>query len=68
MDGFIKTGAVHFAGLENNVAVAEQDGSSPWLDVVNDVERVGEKTLGKRIVDEKTRDGQQAQIMGYSLR
>jgi hypothetical protein len=63
MDRLKKSGAVHFAGLENNVAVAEKDGGSPGLDVLNDVERVVKKALGKRIVDEKARDGQQAQVM-----
>src|ERR1017187_7624466 len=63
IDRFIKPGAGHFARLENDVAVSEKDSGSPMLNVLNHVERVGEEAIGKRIVYEKSRNGQQTQVV-----
>ena len=48
-----------FERLENDVAVRENDRRTPLLDVLNHLERIGKKTLGERIVDEKIRHTQQ---------
>ena len=45
--------------LENDVAIRENHRKTPSLDIFNRGERIGEKTLGERIVDEKIRHTKQ---------
>src|ERR1019366_7361115 len=63
LDRFIKPGAVHLTRLEDDVAVSEKDSCSPMLNVLNHVERVGEEAVGKGIVYEESRNGQQTQVV-----
>ena len=49
-----KAGAIHFARLEDHVAIGQNHGRSPLFDVFDDIERIGEKPVGKRIVHQKT--------------
>ena len=59
---FVQPGAVHFAGLEHDVPIREENRRSPLFDPFNDVERVGEQAIGKRIIDQKTRNGEHVQV------
>ena len=60
---FIKSGAVHFAGLEDDVAVSKKNGCPPLLGALDNVERTREDAVGEGIGYEETRNGQQAQVM-----
>ena len=63
LDRFEQPRALHLARLEYNVAVAQQRRRPPPFDMRDGVERVGVKPVGKRIIDQKPRNGQQPQIM-----
>src|SRR5262249_43531817 len=54
--------AVDFAGLEDDVAVGEDDDRAPLFEVVDDVEGGWVEPIGERIVNEVVRDGEQVGI------
>src|SRR5947208_11086273 len=58
-DGIGQSRTTDLERLENDVAVRENDRRTPLLDVLNYLDRVREKTLSERIVDEKIRNAQQ---------
>lgn len=62
--GFEQAGAFHFARLEDDVAVGEDDDRAPLLDVCEGVERVRIEAVGERIIDEEVGDDEQARIAG----
>jgi hypothetical protein len=49
--------------LENYIPIGEDNDRTPLLGVFDDVEGIGEQTIGKGIVDQKARDGQEIWIM-----
>lgn len=62
--GFEQAGAFHFARLEDDVAVGEDDDRSPLPDVFEGVERVRIEAVGEGIIDEEVGDDEQARVAG----
>ena len=56
--------ALDFERLEYDVAIGQNYGLAPLLDVLDRIQRIRIETGGKGIIDEKVRDGEQAGIAG----
>jgi hypothetical protein len=63
-EGFVEAGAIDFAGLENHVAVAENDGLAETAGVVDSIERLWEETVSEGIVDHEIRNGEEFVFTG----
>jgi len=61
---FIKSGAIDFAWLEDDVAIAKQADRAPPFDVLDGIEGVGIETIGEGVVDEEMGDGEEPQFVG----
>ena len=51
--GLEKSGPFHFARLENDIAVRQNNRRPPLLDIFNDVERIRIQPVGKRIIHQE---------------
>ncbi len=63
-DGFVDAGALDFAGLENDIAIGEDDGGAPLFDVIDGVDRVGIEAVGEGVIDKEGRHGEEACVAG----
>lgn len=60
---FKQSGAINFARLEDDVAIAEDGRRPPLLDVFDDLKCAGKETVGKRIVEQKMGDSEDSQVV-----
>jgi hypothetical protein len=63
-EGVAKAGAIDFAGLEDHIAVAENDGVAETAGVIDGVERLGEKTVREGIVDHEVGNFEELGVAG----
>jgi hypothetical protein len=63
-EGVIKAGAIDFARLEDDVAVAEDDGLTETAGMLNCIERLGKQAVGEGIVDHEIRNREELRLAG----
>jgi hypothetical protein len=63
-EGVVEARAIHFARLEDYVAIAENDGLAESAGVVNGVERLGEKAVRERVIDHEIRNCEELVFTG----
>jgi hypothetical protein len=63
-EGFPEAAALDLAGLEDDVAVGEDDGSAPLADVLDDIEREWVEARGEGVIDEEAGELEELHVVG----
>ena len=63
LNGFPQAGAFHFPRLEHHITIRQNRHRTPLLHIFDRIERVWKEAVGKRIIHQKVRDGQNPQIV-----